>query len=257
MVCLLKIALFLSFLATVGCASPGSHTTARSAKVSSMEKDVGYSLDDVNSHSAKSPFKLQTLAVEGLRDKRIDLNPQKPNSDRVEIAGTKWYYNAEKGYKRLDSLEGVTDMMIVHLKHSGVFRDVVKSNNSDNSINTDYILEGRLKKFVGLKTFTEDPLSVRIATGVGGVAGYLVASSIVDSPANKTRYEAMTILADLMLTERKTGKVISLGTVEARIEGMSSIAGPGGTAEPYARANESLKVAMNKLTDVFLTQKKE
>jgi hypothetical protein len=123
-------------------------------------------------------------------------------------------------------------MVQEHIRATRLFKDVLACE--EVPLKTDFLLEGRIKKFEAFKK-TSKEAEVGMMFGLLGALGTL---------SLKTEYEAVTIF-QVRFTDTSTSKILWESEVEGKTEG-NDAADPYGWSV-YYYANQSLKKAVDEL----------
>ncbi len=204
--------------------------------LSGCSQPITYSLDDIP-RAVNSPFADNTLGVETLEDVR-EPSKRPPWYEEQRITqreGKDWWFNDDREYKNKCVAPWITEMVVKHLNQSGLFHSVTLKEKAKSD--TDYILQGEIKKFEGYKAKS-------IAAQIGaqlGLIGALATAGVT------SQYEATTVFNNVKLIRRDSQETIWQGVIEGKIEGDDYADAYGWSA--YAKANESLKEAVNQLID--------
>ncbi len=202
---------------------------------------VRYSLKGVEDYPS-SQFSQKKLIVHEFKDVRAPDGYPLAKKDwkngftqAIVKDGVEWYKNSDGYYLRQRPVASYVSRAITkHIKASKLFKGVELT--SSNEKQGDYLLEGTIKKFLAYK---ERAVAPELAMGFG-LAGALATLGV------KSRFEAETVLVDIVLTDMKSQSVIWSGQVEGKTQG-ENYADPDGFSV-FERANDSLRIAVNNLT---------
>lgn len=213
------VILSFPFIFLLGCAAP---------------MKVTYPLKDIRIIS-ESPYSNSSLCIKEFVDQREPLNSKKPflrHVATVQRGEAEWFHNNDSGYKDKKVAPLITQIVQEHLRATRLFKEVVVCE--DGPPQTDFLLEGRIKKFEALKK-TSKEAEAGMAFGLLGALATL---------GLKTEYEAVTIF-QARFTDTSTSKILWENEVEGKTEG-NDAADPYGWSV-YFHANQSLKKAVDEL----------
>ncbi len=189
-----KIAIALLAL-TAGCAK---HT-------------ITYNLTDANKWKGTAVDKV--VRVKAFADTTDSTNA----GENAVVKNIPYRTNFKAGYGNNSVAEGVTNMLVKHLKHSGLFKDVVTGDGP-----ADFELSGEISKYLALSTTNKTAEgNAAVAQGVGGhfLGGFAGAALGAAVKANATVETKTDVeLKNVALKEVATGKVVWTETITQHTE---------------------------------------
>lgn len=204
-------------------------------------QQITYSLDGIPK-AVNSTFTSNTLGVEAFKDVRVKPSNKQALFGKVQRVtqrgGKDWWFNDDREYKNQCVAPWITEMIVKHLNQSELFRSVTLKENATSD--TDYILQGEIKKFEGYK---EKSIGAEIGAQFG-LIGAIATAGITN------QYEATTVLNNVKLIRRDSQETIWQSVIEGKIEGEDYADAQGWSA--YEKANLSLKDAVNQLIDELM-----
>lgn len=236
MTLLKKLLLFFSLLALPACA----HT-------------ISYPLDTTSKVSSQTTPSF-TLKVNRFMDKRPA--EEKRDEDYIDRADLKYRMNNPRGYSDKEIERGITQMVAVHLKKSGLFKEVSLSENTLESDftrqagltaasdkQTDLVLQSDILHYVSyveaspVREFTLGFIS-GFTLGIGGL---LIALPVESSISKQTE---IAVALQVEIVDGQTGESLFKNVIERSLNTSQR-----GLISPYTLADEALKDLVTQLVE--------
>tara|TARA_R110002096_G_scaffold173997_17_gene349673 strand:- start:2671 stop:3363 length:693 start_codon:yes stop_codon:yes gene_type:complete len=204
--------------------------------LSSCVHQVGYPL--MQSDKVSGTKRGTTLRVELLRD----LAPRDQRIN-VRVGSQHWRVTGREGYREGEIAGEVTRAVTKHLRHSGVFAQVLGPNQSGHA---DYVLSGSIADFNASGQVQPDAERALLIGSIASTPG--AAAAGIATKNRRTQVSSVAHLKDLKIRDARTGQVVwSRQEIVKRSVEQNAHFLQADAAVLYRRADWELRRAVNEM----------